>query len=144
MNCDFCNRQEMKSRSFIETKNEYCIYSNIPLVEGHSLVIPKKHVISIRGLSDNDIATLFKTVRIVAKKLNKIYKAEGMNFAFNEGAVAGQRIPHLHIHILPRKKDDMKIDPRNLFYREERKRKKLNNDQMNEIVGSLKKKFKKV
>lgn len=141
MYCAFCDRKIIKLQTYFETKNEYVLYSNIAILPGHSLVIPKKHASSIQELDGDEIKSLFGTVKLVAQKLKKIYSAEGTNVAFNEGACAGQRVPHLHVHILPRKPNDMNPDPRNLYYRTEKQRKKLTEEEMSKIVDSLKGSF---
>lgn len=139
MYCAFCDKKIIRLQAYFETENEYVFYNNIPILPGHSLVIPKRHISSIQELSADEIKSLFETVKLVVQKLKKIYSAEGTNVAFNEGICAGQRVPHLHIHILPRKPNDMSPDPRNLYYRIEKQRKKLTEEEMNKVVNSLKK-----
>lgn len=141
MYCAFCDKKIIKLQLYFETKNEYVLYNNIPILPGHSLVVPKRHASSIQELNSDEIKSLFETVKLVAQKLKKIYEAEGMNFAFNEGSCAGQRVSHLHIHILPRKPNDMTPDPRNLYYRTEKQRKRLTQEEIRKMVASLKNKF---
>ena len=141
MYCAFCDKKIIELQAYLETKNEYVLYSNIPILPGHSLVVPKRHISSIQELDGDEIKSLFKTVKLVAQKLKEMYDAKGMNFAFNEGVCAGQRVPHLHIHILPRRPNDTHPDPRNLYYRTEKQRKKLTKKEMSKIVASLKSKF---
>ena len=52
--------------------------------------------------------------------MKKTFNAEGFNIAYNQGEVAGQNIPHLHVHVLPRKNGDAGIteyEPRKFLYR---------------------------
>ena len=52
--------------------------------------------------------------------LKKIFGAEGFHFAWNEGAIAGQSVPHLHLHIVPRRVGDggiTEFEPRKFLYR---------------------------
>jgi len=138
--CRFCS-EVIKTHSFFETPNELVVYNTVPILPGHTLVIPKKHRENIHDLSPDEITSLFSTVNLVAQKLKEKYKAEGMNYAWNENLIAGQTIPHLHIHILPRHKDDMNPDPRNLYYRTEQNRKPLSTSELEETLEDLRKLF---
>lgn len=135
--CAFCKKEVIEYQSFLETDNEYVLANKVPILPGHSLVIPKRHVQNIHELNDEEIKSLFSTVNKVSLKLKEYYQAEGLNFAWNEEFIAGQTVPHLHIHILPRKKDDMSPDPRNLYYRTEQNRNQLSSDEINSIINKL-------
>lgn len=86
-------------------ESEYClgIVNLKPIVPGHVLIITKKVEPRLMKLSDVEYADLFQTVRVVAPLLEKHYNAEAMNVAIQDGACAGQSVPHVHVHILPRR-----------------------------------------
>ncbi|MBD3262972.1 HIT domain-containing protein, partial [Candidatus Woesearchaeota archaeon] len=73
---------------------------------GHTLVVPKKHYKILMELSDNDISNLFKIVKDLSKAVLESTGAEGIEIRQRNGAIAGQVVPHVHVHIIPRFKDD--------------------------------------
>lgn len=77
-----------------------------PSAPGHTIVIPKYHKSNILELDEHELVAVFKTVQKVTEKIRKNMKPDGFNIGINHGNVAGQRIPHFHVHIIPRFKDD--------------------------------------
>lgn len=120
----FLEKEVLDNQVYFETEHEFVILNKIPILPGHSLVIPKRPVLTIHELNDLEIQSLFSTVKKASEKLKEHFKAEGMNYAWNENLIAGQTVPHLHIHILPRIENDMNPDPRNLYYRIEKSERK--------------------
>lgn len=88
---------------FYETSLSLGIVNLKPIVPGHVLIIPKRVEPRLMELTAAEYDDLFKTVRAVAPKLEAFYAAEAMNIAVQDGAAAGQSVPHVHVHILPRK-----------------------------------------
>jgi len=77
-----------------------------PSAPGHTLVILKQHKENILELNEHEICTLFRTVQKVVEMINKNLKPKGFNIGINHGLIAGARIPHLHVHIIPRFEND--------------------------------------
>ncbi|SCZ92483.1 BZ3500_MvSof-1268-A1-R1_Chr5-2g07901 [Microbotryum saponariae] len=82
-----------------------------PLVPGRFrfadvLVIPKRVVPRFGELTADETTDLFLSVQQVARVIEKEYKAQSMNIAVQDGALAGQSVPHVHVHLIPRRKDD--------------------------------------
>ena len=77
-----------------------------PASPGHTLVITKAHVESIWDLDDNTAAALMVTVKSVAGLLRERLRPDGLTVRQNNGAASGQRIPHLHVHLVPRWEGD--------------------------------------
>jgi len=99
--CLFCSSEFYSQEKIIcESDDWYAVYDGFPVVEGHTLIIPKKHIQSIFELSD--ISTLFSFIKEVKNILDKKYSPSGYNLGINDGEHAGQTIPHLHIHMIPR------------------------------------------
>jgi diadenosine tetraphosphate (Ap4A) HIT family hydrolase len=136
MNCPFCS-PEIYQQTYFETENEIVIYNNIPILPGHSLIIPKRHIATFNELKKKETKSISNTIKQVTEKLKLHHNATGCNVAWNDGEDAGQTIPHLHIHILPRRKNDMDPDPRNLYYRTAKERKQLSEEEMKEITTHL-------
>jgi histidine triad (HIT) family protein len=73
-----------------------------PISPGHTLLIPKKHYGSIAEMPADEVAALFRPVAALAAAVQAAVKAEGINVLQNNGPSAGQVVPHLHIHLIPR------------------------------------------
>ena len=85
----------------------------MPATEGHTLVIPKEAAETIFDLSPEAAAATIKTTQKVAAAVKKAFAAPGIMLVQLNGAAAGQSIPHLHFHILPRAEGlDMKLHGR--------------------------------
>jgi bis(5'-adenosyl)-triphosphatase len=77
-----------------------------PLLPGHVLVSPLEVRPHLSDLSAAEIADLFQTVTRVQRTLKRVYHADAFNVAVQDGEVAGQSVPHVHVHIIPRTKGD--------------------------------------
>lgn len=86
------------------------IRDGFPVSPGHSLVIPKRHVSFFEVTDDKrtDLLTLLAEAR---DDLERQFRPAGYNIGINDGAAAGQTVPHLHIHLIPRYAGD-RDDPR--------------------------------
>lgn len=118
--CAFCTLTEIQSRKITENKLAWAFPTNIPIVPGHTLVCPKRCVESFDQLTDEELISLFALLRDIKTALSTAFEASGFNYAWNEGSLAGQSVPHLHLHVLPRKDGDSGLeeyDPRSHLYR---------------------------
>ena len=77
-----------------------------PISPGHTLLLPKKHYGAIMEMPAGEVAALFKPVAALAAAVRTAVGAEGINVLQNNGPTAGQVVPHLHIHLIPRWPDD--------------------------------------
>jgi len=87
------------------------IRDGYPISPGHTLVIPKRHVGSFFELNPEEAADLIALLRSAKNVLQVEFKPDGYNIGINDGAAAGQTVPHLHIHLIPRYIGDS-ADPR--------------------------------
>lgn len=69
---------------------------------GHTLVVPKKHYKNILEVDDETLAHVMKVVKALANQIVEKLEAKGVNVLTNTNEVAGQTVPHFHVHILPR------------------------------------------
>lgn len=95
----------MENNTFITILDKY------PISPGHSLLVSKRHVESIFDLHKEELADLFSLLLAARNFLNKKYSPNGFNIGINDGPIAGQTILHLHLHLIPRYKNDQE-DPR--------------------------------
>jgi len=120
MKCVFCELPEIKERTVLSNDLAWAFLTNIPIVPGHVLIAPKRCVLNLEDLTPNEHKALFDLRLKLKEVYRKVFKAEGFNYAWNEGEVASQSVPHLHLHMLPRKMGDTGIteyDPRKFLYR---------------------------
>ena len=87
------------------------IWDAYPVTEGHALVITRRHVASNQVATHEEQAELLAAVDVVRDVIRERYGADGFNLGLNVGEAAGQTIPHLHLHVIPRRHGDQR-DPR--------------------------------
>ena len=68
---------------------------------------PRRIVPRFNDLSAEEVKDLFLTVQRVSSMVERVFAASSLNIAIQDGADAGQSVPHVHAHIIPRKKDDL-------------------------------------
>lgn len=106
--CVFCKIISKEFSSNIVYEDDYTLafldlsQSN----DGHTLVVPKKHVENIFDMDDETISHVFKTVNKVSKAISKALNVNNINIINNNGKTAGQSVFHFHIHIIPRHEND--------------------------------------
>jgi len=83
------------------------IYNVAPILPGHSLVVPRWHVERLMLLSKDEICRFFTFAGKVTNFLMFHFKAEGFDWAIQDGMSAGQTVSHLHLHVLPRWSGDL-------------------------------------
>ncbi len=77
-----------------------------PVNRGHVLVVPRTHAESLTALPEEDATPLWRTVTALAGKMAAALGAHGFNLVVNDGRAAGQVVPHVHVHVIPRFRDD--------------------------------------
>lgn len=104
--CVFCELVEGQQdiEIVLETDNFLCFYDQYPVNKGHTLVIPKTHV---RHLENIDDMRIFEVLQQALEIVNERHNPDATNIGLNNGEAAGQTIPHLHWHIIPRYEGDM-------------------------------------
>lgn len=119
-NCAYCTIPEIKNRMIVENKHAWAFPTNIPIVPGHLLIAPKRCVAKFEDMNKSEVEAVFSLLRKLKTALNRTFNTIGFNIAWNEGELAGQSVPHFHLHVLPRKDGDTgitKYEPRKFLYR---------------------------
>jgi histidine triad (HIT) family protein len=108
MDCLFCDIASKKIPTLIvyEDDNSIGFLDIGPRAPGHTIIIPKSHAETILDLNDSRIAELFSAVRNMTGILKKTLDPEGFTIGINHGKPAGQAIDHVHVHIIPRWRND--------------------------------------
>ena len=106
MNCIFCKiaSKEIPAKILVETESCIGFLDAFPLAKGHALVIPKKHYEKLQDLPTNINTEVFSTVHSLISKVDTLTGATLV--AVHNGKESGQEIPHVHVHLIPRSKDD--------------------------------------
>ena len=104
--CIFCNLEPSR----IEDRNEFfvAIKDLYPVTEGHTLIIPSRHVESFFELTRDEEMAMLDMLSSQKEELSQLDTSiTGFNVGINDGEDAGQTIMHCHIHLIPRRKGDM-------------------------------------
>ncbi len=106
--CVFCKiaKGEIPAKKIYENDNFFSISDAKPITKGHSLVISKKHYETILDMPSTLGQELLDCIKKTALKIADETKAEGVNVIGNNFEAAGQVVKHVHLHIIPRKKND--------------------------------------
>ncbi len=102
--CIFCKIAAGEVEAEVLFENDYAVafLDANPLVDGHTVVIPKQHFGRFSDLTEETATGLFAVVREVNDAILSGLGADGSNIGLNDGEAAGQAIPHTHVHIIPR------------------------------------------
>lgn len=101
--CIFCkiSKGEIPSSKVFEDKNFLVFLDIKPVNHGHLLIIPKKHIVWMQEAEDKTISEIYK----LAKKMMLTLK-KGLKCDYVQLSVVGNEVPHFHIHLIPRYRDD--------------------------------------
>ena len=101
--CIFCkiSKGEIPSSKIYEDTDFFAFLDIQPVSDGHTLIIPKQHIIWMQEADDETISGIFK----LAKKLMLALKS-GLNCDYVQVSIVGKDVPHLHVHLIPRHLDD--------------------------------------
>ncbi|MCQ2396869.1 MAG: HIT domain-containing protein [Lentisphaeria bacterium] len=106
--CVFCKiiAGEIPAAKIYEDDKVLSFLDIAPFNFGHALVIPKTHCHGISDLPDDYRDAIFAAAAKIAPAIMRATGALGFNLLMNNGQVAGQEVPHAHLHIIPRFVDD--------------------------------------
>jgi histidine triad (HIT) family protein len=106
MDCIFCKivYGDISAKILKETFHSICFMDAFPLAKGHVLIIPKNHHEKIQDMSSDENTDLFSLVHTMISKIDSITGSTLV--AIHNGKDAGQEIPHVHVHLVPRSNSD--------------------------------------
>lgn len=107
--CPFCGLPA--NRQVLEDEFSLVIRDGFPVSNGHTLIIPRRHVQSFFETTHEERASLLAMMDRAKAELDRSFQPAGYNIGINDGGAAGQTVPHLHIHLIPRYEGDQ-LDPR--------------------------------
>jgi bis(5'-adenosyl)-triphosphatase len=143
--CIFCSKAVIE-KSFYSEGGFRAIYNIAPILPGHSLVIPNKHFDSLFELSDSELGEMMVFARRITTVLKSVFGCDGFDLTIQDGKSAGQTVPHLHLHIIPRKPHDMaigedwygKIAGSERLMIDSEQRERLNDGEFDAVIARLK------
>ena len=105
-NCLFCRivSGEVPATLVYVDKNAAAFLDHRPLFHGHTLLVPREHVETLPELPAPLVGPFFEAAQALARAVEHAMKAEGTFVAMNNRV--SQSVPHLHVHIVPRRKKD--------------------------------------
>lgn len=104
-NCIFCNMEQER----VLAENELCfaIRDGFPVSDGHTLIIPKRHVANYFDLTDEEVMAMQVMMKKFKSQLDTELSPDGYNIGINVNEAAGQTVFHVHMHLIPRYKGDV-------------------------------------
>ncbi len=107
-NCIFCKivSGEIPSVKVYEDEKVMAFMDINPLNDGHTLVIPKRHFETLLEIDPEDLSATIKAAQKIAKAIQKALNPDGITVIQLNKKAAGQMIPHLHLHLIPRWEGD--------------------------------------
>jgi histidine triad (HIT) family protein len=104
--CLFCRivSGELPATIVYEDDNSVAFLDHRPLFHGHSLLVPREHVETLGELSTKIVGPYFEAAQLLSRAVESAMEAEGTFVAMNNRV--SQSVPHLHVHVVPRRKKD--------------------------------------
>jgi len=96
--CPFCRNPEF----IIENELAFASWDSYPVNPGHCLITPRRHIAEYFQATAEEKAAIWTLVDEMKAIIDKEHQPDGYNIGVNIGTAAGQSVPHIHIHIIPR------------------------------------------
>ena len=105
-NCLFCRivSGEVPATIVYEDENAVAFLDHRPLFHGHTLLVPREHVETLGDLPEQLVGPYFEAAQLLTRAVQAALEAEGTFVAMNNRV--SQSVPHLHVHVVPRRKKD--------------------------------------
>jgi histidine triad (HIT) family protein len=106
--CIFCSiiSGDLPCIEVFQDKDFIAIMDKYPISRGHTLVLPKKHYVTLLQMPSTEVGRLYSLASVIAKAVVSATGADGFNMGQNNGTSANQIVPHVHVHLVPRFKGD--------------------------------------
>lgn len=104
--CAFCDPQVIKAQKFYEDDLVLGLCTHKPIVPGHCLIIPKRHVERFEMLTDEEILHMSHLIKRIHRAVSSTFGTTGYLLLQKNGREAGQSVPHVHFHYIPKQSND--------------------------------------
>ena len=108
-NCPFCSLPA--DRIILESELVAGFWDGYPISPGHALIVPRRHAETWFDLSAEEQAAMTAVINEVRACIEEEHSPDAYNIGVNSGPAAGQTVPHVHVHVIPRYEGDVD-DPR--------------------------------
>ena len=105
--CIFCKKYDLVYQGELTFVSQ----DRYPASPGHMLIVPNRHVPNYFDCTKEEVQQIWESVKIAKELIEKKHKPDSYNIGINVGKVAGQSVPHTHVHLIPRYEGDVE-DPR--------------------------------
>ncbi|MBU2523341.1 MAG: HIT family protein [Nanoarchaeota archaeon] len=135
--CIFCKivKGEISCSKIYEDDSTFSFLDINPVNPGHTLIIPKRHYANFLEIPEKELENIIKTIKKIFPGILKSLNAPASNIVQSNGKDAGQDIPHIHFHLIPRYKGDN----REIKWKTE----KISSEDMQEIANKIKRELSK-
>jgi len=108
LECVFCDIVKRAIGAYIiyEDEGHIAFLDKYPISIGHTLVLPKKHFERVNDIPQREFCALYARVQALNRHITSKVNASASHISINDGAAANQLIPHVHVHIIPRNRND--------------------------------------
>ena len=108
MDCIFCKiiAGDIPSHKVYEDDKVLAFFDILPISQGHTIVVPKKHVPDVEGLSDEEISAMSVAIKKIGKAVIDGLEVKGYSVFLDNKSAANQHVPHVHFHLVPRVEGD--------------------------------------
>jgi histidine triad (HIT) family protein len=104
--CAFCDNEIITRQKYYEDDQTVVLYTHKPVLKGHSLIIPKRHVERCEDLTESEITAMHNAMKKVHSAASSLFNTSAYLIFQKTGAEAGQSVPHAHMHYIPMDKGD--------------------------------------
>jgi len=100
--CPFCNPDLVKYQGFYESSHVLGLFNYRPVLEGHVLILPKRHVERLEDLTTEEFIEIKEAITKIHTAAKNVYGKNDYLLIIQNGKDAGQTVPHVHFHLIPR------------------------------------------
>lgn len=132
--CIFCKivQGNVPAKMIRQNERAMAFLDAFPLAAGHALVVPKAHYAKVQDMSKEDSEAVFALAHEIVEKVESAVDADASLIAVHNGRGAGQEVPHVHVHIIPRKAGDGAGPVHSMF-----KKPKMSAEEMDAILSRM-------
>jgi histidine triad (HIT) family protein len=114
--CPFCDPKVVEAQSIYENESLYVFVDYAPVVKGHLLITPKRHMMKAHEMTQEEWAALKDAVEKSVTVFQKAYGTDQYLILEKNGPLAGQTVPHVHFHLLPFENKKMSDDAKTALF----------------------------
>ena len=104
--CAFCDENVLNKQKFYEDDLVLALYTHKPVLPGHCLIIPKRHIERFEMLNEEEITQIGRVIKKVDQAASEVFNTASYLILQKNGTEVGQTVPHVHFHYIPRQKGD--------------------------------------